>query len=102
MASGGLAPPSHRPGEQSTGGPGAPRLTLPKTGTPEKCYTSEAKTLNKTKALPAFVLPSSLGTWHTPTMRFLKTGRLALRTAAFDKAGNLAVSGATRVRITRR
>jgi hypothetical protein len=67
-----------------------------------KGWAREGKTLRRTKATPALLIPSSTGQWHTSWIRGLRTGKLSVHAAALDASGNIALAPVARAKITRR
>lgn len=60
----------------------------------------EGRTLHHTKAMPAIATVSRAGTWVTPRIRGLQTGKISVHSAAFDAAGNIGLGRVVRHRIT--
>ena len=55
-----------------------------------KGYTRLGKTLNR-KAVPAFMLPTYTGAWHTPKIRGLRKGPLHVEAIAIDQNFNVSL-----------
>jgi hypothetical protein len=66
-----------------------------------KGRAGELATVQHAHAMPAFVTPNSLGQWHTPTIRGLRTGKISVRAFAFDGAFNDGRAPVVRQLITR-
>jgi hypothetical protein len=60
------------------------------------------RSVNRTPAMPAVLMPSGTGRWRTPRIRGLRVGRLAVLAVGVDLAGNGAMAPIVRHRITRR
>jgi len=65
-----------------------------------KGRTGQIATLAHTKARPAILSTDSLDQWHTARIRGLKTGKIVVRSVAFDNSINLGMA-IVRQRITR-
>lgn len=66
-----------------------------------KGRTGQIATLTHTKARPAVLSTNSLDRWRTARIRGLRTGKIVIRTAAFDEVLNLGIGPTVRQRITR-